>query len=58
MAAGSFRPALETDVDQLLEFMRALHLEVETGNERAHALYRRSGFAERGLRLMTKRLTP
>lgn len=34
----------------------ALHLEVETGNERAHTLYRRSGFAERGLRLMTKRL--
>ena len=34
----------------------ALHLEVETGNERAHALYRQSGFAERGLRLMTKRL--
>lgn len=34
----------------------ALHLEVEVTNERAHALYRRSGFAERGLRLMTKRL--
>ncbi len=34
----------------------ALHLEVEITNERAHALYRRSGFAERGLRLMTKRL--
>ena len=34
----------------------AVHLEVEVDNERAHALYRRSGFAERGLRLMTKRL--
>lgn len=34
----------------------AMHLEVELDNERAHALYRRSGFAERGLRLMTKRL--
>ena len=34
----------------------AMHLEVEIDNERAHALYRRSGFAERGLRLMTKRL--
>jgi diamine N-acetyltransferase len=34
----------------------ALHLEVETGNERAHALYRGRGFAERGLRLMTKRI--
>ena len=34
----------------------AVHLEVEIDNERAHALYRRSGFAERGLRLMTKRL--
>jgi ribosomal protein S18 acetylase RimI-like enzyme len=34
----------------------ALHLEVDSGNERAHALYLRSGFAERGLRLMTKRL--
>jgi hypothetical protein len=29
---------------------------VELGNERAYALYRRTGFAERGLRLMTKRL--
>jgi ribosomal protein S18 acetylase RimI-like enzyme len=35
----------------------AVHLEVEIDNERAHALYRRSGFAERGLRLMTKRLS-
>lgn len=35
----------------------ALHLEVELDNQRAHALYRRSGFAERGLRLMTKRLS-
>jgi ribosomal protein S18 acetylase RimI-like enzyme len=34
----------------------AVHLEVELDNERAHGLYRRSGFAERGLRLMTKRL--
>lgn len=34
----------------------ALHLEVDLGNERAHALYRRSGFAERGHRLMTKRV--
>jgi ribosomal protein S18 acetylase RimI-like enzyme len=34
----------------------AMHLEVEIDNERAHTLYRRSGFAERGLRLMTKRL--
>ena len=32
----------------------AVHLEVELDNERAHALYRRNGFAERGLRLMTK----
>jgi ribosomal protein S18 acetylase RimI-like enzyme len=36
--------------------VRALHLEVEPGNERAHALYRRSGFAERGYVLMSKRL--
>lgn len=35
----------------------ALHLEVELDNARAHALYRASGFAERGLRLMTKRLS-
>jgi diamine N-acetyltransferase len=35
----------------------AVHLEVEIDNQRAHALYRRSGFAERGLRLMTKRLS-
>jgi ribosomal protein S18 acetylase RimI-like enzyme len=35
----------------------ALHLEVEIDNERAHALYRRSGFSERGRRLMTKRLS-
>jgi ribosomal protein S18 acetylase RimI-like enzyme len=35
----------------------AVHLEVEIDNERARALYRRSGFAERGLRLMTKRLS-
>lgn len=34
----------------------AVHLEVEIDNERAHALYRRSGFAERGLRLITKLL--
>jgi ribosomal protein S18 acetylase RimI-like enzyme len=34
----------------------ALHLEVESGNARAQSLYRRSGFAERGHRLMTKRL--
>ena len=34
----------------------AVHLEVEIDNERAHSLYRRSGFAERGRRLMTKRL--
>ena len=34
--------------------VRALHLEVDLGNERAHALYRRNGFAERGHRLMTK----
>jgi ribosomal protein S18 acetylase RimI-like enzyme len=34
----------------------AVHLEVELENERAHALYRRSGFTERGLRLMTKRV--
>jgi diamine N-acetyltransferase len=34
----------------------ALHLEVEIANERAHGLYRSRGFAERGLRLMTKRL--
>lgn len=34
-----------------------VHLEVEIGNERAHALYRRCGFEERGLRLMTKRLS-
>ena len=35
---------------------RAVHLEVEMDNEVAHALYRGRGFAERGLRLMTKRL--
>lgn len=35
---------------------RAVLLEVEPGNERAQALYRRYGFAERGLRLMTKRV--
>jgi ribosomal protein S18 acetylase RimI-like enzyme len=29
---------------------------VELGNERAYRLYRRSGFTERGLRLMSKRL--
>jgi ribosomal protein S18 acetylase RimI-like enzyme len=34
----------------------AVHLEVEVDNERAHALYRRNGFAERGRRLLTKRL--
>jgi ribosomal protein S18 acetylase RimI-like enzyme len=34
----------------------AMHLEVEIDNQRAHTLYRRSGFAERGLRLMTKRV--
>jgi hypothetical protein len=36
----------------------ALHLEVESGNHRAHQPYRQSGFAERGLRLTTKRIGP
>jgi ribosomal protein S18 acetylase RimI-like enzyme len=36
----------------------ALHLLVEAENERAHALYRRNGFTERGQRLMTKLLDP
>ncbi len=36
----------------------ALHLEVDLGNDRAHALYRRCGFTERGHRLMTKPLGP
>jgi ribosomal protein S18 acetylase RimI-like enzyme len=36
--------------------VRALHLAVERSNERARALYRRSGFRERDQYLMTKRL--
>jgi ribosomal protein S18 acetylase RimI-like enzyme len=36
--------------------IRMLHLEVEPGNERAHRLYRRNGFAESGRRLMSRRL--
>jgi ribosomal protein S18 acetylase RimI-like enzyme len=36
--------------------IRALHLEVEPGNNRAQALYVGSGFAERGYVLMSKRL--
>jgi GNAT superfamily N-acetyltransferase len=34
----------------------ALHLEVERGNEAAHRLYRRWGFADKARVLMTKRL--
>jgi hypothetical protein len=71
VSEGSFRPATESDVSTLLQLMRALYDEdgstplredsAETALRgllaaRAHALYRRSGFAERGLRLMTKRL--
>ena len=37
--------------------IRVLHLEVEPGNDRAHDLYRRNGFAESGRRLMSRRLT-
>lgn len=36
--------------------VRMLHLEVEPGNDRAHDLYRRNGFAESGRRLMSRRL--
>jgi len=36
--------------------IRTLHLEVEPGNERAHRLYRRNGFAESGRRLMSRGL--
>ena len=34
----------------------AVHLEVEPSNERARSLYGRSGFKERGYRLMSRRL--
>jgi ribosomal protein S18 acetylase RimI-like enzyme len=55
--AGLGRQAVDVAEAACLAYgVGALHLEVENGNERAHALYRRSGFAERGLRLMTKRL--
>ena len=37
--------------------VRALHLEVERENVRARALYARSGFADDGRILMTRRLT-
>ena len=36
----------------------ALHLEVERGNARAQALYRRVGFEDRDRKLLTKRLGP
>ena len=36
----------------------ALHLEVDPENDRAISLYRRSGFRERGYRLMSRRLIP
>jgi diamine N-acetyltransferase len=36
--------------------VQALHLEVEPENVRAQALYRRTGFAQRGYVLMSKRL--
>jgi ribosomal protein S18 acetylase RimI-like enzyme len=35
----------------------AVHLEVDPENERAISLYRRSGFVQRGYRLMSRRLT-
>jgi ribosomal protein S18 acetylase RimI-like enzyme len=38
--------------------IRTLHLEVESGNERATSLYRSRGFAENGRRLMSRRLRP
>ena len=38
--------------------VRALHLEVERGNDAGRALYQRSGFADQDRILMTKRLTP
>ena len=37
--------------------VNALHLEVGTGNARGQALYRKSGFAESGRLLMSKRLS-
>jgi GNAT superfamily N-acetyltransferase len=36
--------------------VRALHLEVERGNDPAHRLYRRRGFAETDRQIMTLRL--
>ncbi|HXV63215.1 MAG TPA: GNAT family N-acetyltransferase [Vicinamibacteria bacterium] len=38
--------------------VRALHLEVERGNERAHQLYRNLGFEDHERFLMTKRIAP
>jgi ribosomal protein S18 acetylase RimI-like enzyme len=38
--------------------VRALHLVVDPANLRAHALYRRAGFEDRGNRLLTLRLPP
>ncbi|HXV24547.1 MAG TPA: GNAT family N-acetyltransferase [Alphaproteobacteria bacterium] len=54
---GLGRRALEFLVEEARKLgIRVLHLEVETGNERALGLYRRSGFREDGRRLMSKRL--
>jgi ribosomal protein S18 acetylase RimI-like enzyme len=38
--------------------IRALHLEVETGNTRAQALYQSRGFQSKGRRMLSKRLEP
>ena len=55
--AGLGRQAIEWAEDACrVHGASAMHLEVELDNGRAHALYRRHGFAERGLRLMTKRV--
>ncbi len=37
--------------------VRAVHLEVARDNEAAHALYRRVGFRDHGLQLLTRRLS-
>ncbi|MGH7525584.1 MAG: GNAT family N-acetyltransferase [Gemmatimonadales bacterium] len=55
--AGLGRQAMElAERECRAQGVRALHLEVEPGNERAQSLYRHRGFAQRGYHLMTKRL--